>query len=485
MRKRSPKETVDEPSTPHHSPVASSRLLRRRITVVIVGVGLAAVLCMARSIHVRRPSQDAPAAGGSAAWDAGEPPVDAAAVLRLPGALPGTVEQLNSEVLAIARLLVASLPERPESHAQAAYAHLQLGQEREALRCWQDALARDGNFADAHLGIGVLLEEQGDNEQAIASYRRAIALNPSLNEAYRELTEVLLRAGKAEEALPVAQEGVQRFATVADYHFWLGQVHLELGDFAAARQAHLEAVRLNPESALPYFPLARACARLGKHDEAARYRDQFAKLKAAELAADGNRNKSYDDLATQKQRVVKRHVLAGSLHLQFGDLRLAEAHWVRAAAIDPTDVATRKALVSLYQNQTRPAAELQYLAELIRLEPEQVEHALRSGRLRIELQAWAQAEAELKTLVERQPQSPDAHLLLAEMYLKTGATEAAAKHADQAASLAPSSPGLLLLAAIRDQGGDRSGALAALEQAMSLDPENAALRRMYEQLRTN
>lgn len=454
------------------------------MAALVASVGVAASLYLVWSGEIRPRRQDAKDEGVAVALDAGEPPVDAAAVLSLPRELPGTVEQLNAEALAIGNSLVVSLPERPESHAQAAFAHLQVGQEREALKCWQDALARDADFADAHLGIGVLLEEQGDNEQAIASYRRAITLNPSLAEAYRELTEVLLRVGRAEEALPVAHECVRRFPAVAEYHFWLGQVHLELGDFAAARQAHLESVRLNPGSALPYFPLARACARLGKNDEAARYREQFAKLKAAELAADSNRNKSYDDLATQKQRVVKRHVLAGSLHLRFGDQRLAEAHWVRAAAIDPADLATRKALVSLYQNQTRPAAELQYLAELIRLQPEQVEHALRSGRLRIELQSWARAEAELKTLIERQPQSADAHLLLAEMYLKTEVTEAAARHAEQAVRLAPSAPGLLLLAAIRDQGGDRGGALAALEQAMSLDPENAALRRMYEQLQT-
>ena len=412
----------------------------------------------------------------------GEPPVDAAAVLRLPRDLPETVEELNEEALAIGRLLVESVPDRPESHAQLAFAHLQLGQERAALTSWQEALARDEKFADAHLGMGVILEEQGENEQAIASYRKAIELNPALEHAYRELTEVLLRVGKAEEAMPVARECVRRFPTVCENHFWLGQVYLELGNYEEARRCHQEAIRIDPNSPLPYFPLARACARLGKNDEAAQYRERFAALRAAELQADKNRSKNYDDLTTQRYRVVKRHVLAGSLHLQFGDLRMAEAHWVRAAAIGPDDTATRKALVSLYQNQNRPGAELQFLAELIPLEPDNLEHPLRQGRLLIELQLGSQAEAALTGLVARQPQSADAHLLLAEMYLKNGSNASAAAHAEKALGLARSSRGFLLLAASRQACGDRPGALAALKQAMSLDPKNPEIRQTYEQL---
>jgi tetratricopeptide (TPR) repeat protein len=239
---------------------------------------------------------------------------------------------------------------------------------------------------------------------------------------------------------------------------------------------------VDPEFPLPYFPLARACARLGRREEAAHYREQFATLRSEELQADRDRSRNYDDLATQRQRVVKRHVLAGSLHLRFGDLRTAEAHWLRAAAIGPDDLATRKSLASLYRKQGRPAAELEFVEQLVRLEPDRQEHPLRQARLLVDMGRWAEAEQVLHARIESQPKSAEPHLLLAEMRLRKGANDAAARHAEQAVALAASPRGFLLLAAIREESGDRSGALSALKQALSLDPENVEIRKTYEQL---
>ena len=409
--------------------------------------------------------------------------MDAAKVLRLPVDLPQTVKELNEEALATARLLVESLPDRPEAHAQMAFAHLQVGQDQAALESWQKAAEKDEKFADAYLGMGAILKELGENEQAITSLRKAIELNPELEHAYRELTEVLLRQRKAEEALVVARECVRRFPTVPENHFWLGQTYLQLEDYAEARRRHEEAVRINPNFTLSHYPLAIACARLGQNDEAARYRQRFAVLKSAELEADRNRARAFDDLATQRQAVVKRHVLAGALQLQFGDLRMAEAHWLRAAAIAPHDVATRRALETLYEQQARAGGALQFLDELIRLEPDNPEHLLRKGQLLIGLGSESDGKRTLERVLEIAPDSAEAHLLLAEMHLRTGFhMAAAASYAEKAASLAASSRSLLLLAAVRGERGDHSGALSALKRAMSLDPENPQIRQAYEQL---
>jgi tetratricopeptide (TPR) repeat protein len=388
---------------------------------------------------------------------------------------------LNDETLAVGQRLVETLPERPEAHAQLAFAQLQLGQDQAAMESWQAALQRDGQFAEAHLGVGVLLKEQGENEAAITALRKAIELAPDSDHAYRELTEVLLRVGRAEQALPIALECAQRFPEISEHHFWVGQVYLDLGDYAAAIRSHEEAIRVDPNFSLSYFPLARAYARLGQADQATRYRQRFAELKETELQADRNRNLQYDDWTTQKQRLVKRHVLAGTAQLKFGDMRLAEAHWLRAAAIDPSDLPTRKALVSLYQNQNRPGAEAQILEELIPLEPEFIEHALRLGRLLVEMHRWSAAEQVLRAAFERQPDVADVHLLLAELFLRRGEEAPAAEHAERAVQLSASSAGFLLLASIRAEQGNRSGAISALKQALSLDPNNEQLRETYEQ----
>lgn len=413
----------------------------------------------------------------------GEPPVDASVVLRLPAPLPRTAEEFGEEALAVGQRLVESLPDESEAHAQLAMAYLQVGQDRAALASWRAAVARDERFSQGHLGIGTILADQGETDQAIAALRKAIELDPELEQAYRQLTELLLRQGDSENAVAVARECVRRFPAACENHFWLGQSFVERGDWTEARRSHEEAVRINPNWTHSYYPLSLVCARLGEHAAAAGYRQQFAALKSADLRDARNPNQDYDDVATQRQAILRRHVLGGSLQLRHGNPLAAEAHWVRAAAIVPADVPTRKALTALYQQQDRAGAELRFLEELIRLEPDQPAHPLRKGRLLVALRSWSDAEQTLLQVLDLQPASVDAHLLLAEMDLRRGGDLAAAQaRAEQAVGLEASPRSLLLLAAICGARGDRPAALAALRHVLTIAPENAEARQAYEQL---
>ncbi len=419
----------------------------------------------------------------SPALSLGEPPLDAATVLRLPSAPPKSVEELNEEILAVARHLVESLPNEPESHTQMAFACMEVGQDKKSLESWLEALARNEKYSTAHLGIGAFYAERGENEKAIVSLRRAVELDPDLEQAYRELTEVLLRQGKADEALEVARECVRRFPANFDNHFWMGQAYLQLGNYAEARRCHEEVVRLNPNWTASYHSLVIACTRLGDQEDAVRHRERFSALKAADMQADRDQNKAYDDLSSRRQAAVKRHVLAGAIQLQFGHPQMAEAHWLRAGAIVPEDLPTRKALVSLYQQQGRVGAELQILDELIRLEPNSPEHLLQKGRLLFERESWPETEKVLRQVLELSPDSIEGNLRLVQISLRTGAdTTAALACAEKAARLEPSPTSLRLLAAIRAQAGNYDGARSALKQALSIDPYDPELRQAYEQL---
>ncbi|MHB8898544.1 MAG: tetratricopeptide repeat protein [Thermoguttaceae bacterium] len=413
----------------------------------------------------------------------GEPPVDASGVLQLPPDAPMTVEQLNEEILAVGRHLVESLPDEPESHTQMAFACMEVGQDQKSLESWLEALAKDENYATGHLGIGAYYAERGENEKAVASLRRAIELDPQLEQGYRELSEVLLRQGDAQKALEVARECVRRFPGNFENHFWMGQANLQLGDHAEARRCHEEAVRLNPNWTASYYSLAIACTRLKDNENAARYRERFAILKAEDMKADRDRNKAYDDLPARRQAAVKRHVLAGAIELQFGHLQAAEAHWLRAGAIAPDDLPTRKALVSLYEKQERDGAELKTLDELIALDPDKPDHLMQKGRLLFARQSWPEAEEVLRRALEMSPDSVELNLRLAHISLRTGRDKAAGlAHAEKAAKLDPSPRTLQLLAAIRADGGDYTGAESALKQALSIDPYDPELRRAYEQV---
>ncbi|MFW6170144.1 MAG: tetratricopeptide repeat protein [Planctomycetota bacterium] len=421
--------------------------------------------------------------GSNHALPPGQPPVDAAAILGVPPELPENVEEINEEALTVGQLTVKTLPNRPEAYVRLAFTYLQLGQDREALESWRKVVELDEDFSDAYLGMGSILKDLGEHEKAIAAFRKGIELDPDLEHAYRELTELLLLEGKPEEALQVAQECVDRFPSVREHHFWLGQTYKQLGDYEKAFESHQEAVRIDPEFTLSHHALAPLCARLGKREKAVKYRERFAELKEEELERDRNRARTYDDFLTQRAPLVKRHVLSGVLQLKSGNPRIAEAHWLRASAIDPEDRATRKALASLYEKQARPAAAIQVLQELIGLEPNNPQHRIGKGRLLVRMESWSKAKKPLTTAIALDGEAAEAHLLLAQVHLGLGADLATARsHAERGVRLKPSPDGYALLAAVRAECGDPSGARAALKEALSLEPDNMNIRRAYEQL---
>src|SRR5262249_52516097 len=69
---------------------------------------------------------------------------------------------------------------------------------------------RDKDNAEAMLLRGLIYREQGQRQQAMEEFRRAVGKRPDLVEARVQLATFLLEAGGAEEALPIL-EGAVRF----------------------------------------------------------------------------------------------------------------------------------------------------------------------------------------------------------------------------------------------------------------------------------
>jgi tetratricopeptide (TPR) repeat protein len=229
--------------------------------------------------------------------------------------------------------------------------------------------------------------------------------------------------------------------------------------------------------------LAQACARLGERDEALRYRQRFAELKKSDEAADRARTRSYDDLDRQRDMAVKMHNAAAQLHLQAGHAQQAEAHWLRAAAIDPGSTRPRETLAALYHQQNRFAAAVEMLRQLAELDPEGGRHETEAARCLIQIGQWDEARRMLQQVLQHAPEAAPAHLLLASTLLREGQSlSAAEQHARRAWELSGSAQALLVLAAVLQEAGDLPQARQVLRQAVDADPSDEQLRRAYEQL---
>jgi len=138
-------------------------------------------------------------------------------------------------------------------NASALYHNLGKGylREREPLRAiqaFQRALEFEPDKASSLLELsgacallGILLEEQGNNAEAMASYGKALELDPANTTAHVNLGWLLYAAGRWEEAIAHYQTAL---ATAPSSHaqFNLGLAYLAKGELAAAQAVYAQAV---------------------------------------------------------------------------------------------------------------------------------------------------------------------------------------------------------------------------------------------------
>ena len=142
--------------------------------------------------------------------------------------------------------------------------------EEKAFVAVEKALSLDPNLAVAHLARGRLHWTSANHfphDQAIQEYRRALALNPSLDEAQNQLALVYGHIGAFDQALQELQKAVTNNPTNNLVHFRVGETLLFQGKYEQA----LTALRKAPREANPVLAtsfMAMVLLHLERKDEA-------------------------------------------------------------------------------------------------------------------------------------------------------------------------------------------------------------------------
>jgi tetratricopeptide (TPR) repeat protein len=128
----------------------------------------------------------------------------------------------------------------------------QKGDYTEAVKYLEKSLELDPNFAPSANHLGYMWAERGENlERAKELIARALKVEPESDAYLDSMAWVLFKLGKPREALPFMLQAVKLAgqagtpdATLFDH---LGDIHAALGDYAAARKAWIEALKLKPD----------------------------------------------------------------------------------------------------------------------------------------------------------------------------------------------------------------------------------------------
>jgi tetratricopeptide (TPR) repeat protein len=259
---------------------------------------------------------------------------------------------------------------------------------------WCNSGNADGDLSALHVAAYAAL---GRQSEAVANYRRVVALAPDNPVAAHTLAVALNAANQQEEGERVVRQTLSRTRPTAAMHHTHARSLITLERFDQAELALRECVRLEPRLAEAHNSLAQLIwMRTGNTVEATRVLDQALQkyehddalwaTKAALLQGAGDARGAYACLAERAARPQPSPMLlirAGLAALEFepvAALRLAE----QAMQAQPNNPTVRKLLCAAYLGVGDGAASMTECATLLEATPDdQYLIAMQTSALRL------------------------------------------------------------------------------------------------------
>ena len=152
------------------------------------------------------------------------------------------------------------------------------GEHTEAIAHYRKALAIRANDADAHNNLGLLLAIRGDTEDSLKEFQTAVRVDPTYAKGFFNLGRIYARQGKLEQAAENYREAMRLKPDEAEIRFGLGNVLARQGRFEAASAQFEQATKLKPEFAEAQMALAGSLSAQGKNEEAQRHYQKALQL---------------------------------------------------------------------------------------------------------------------------------------------------------------------------------------------------------------
>ena len=168
-------------------------------------------------------------------------------------------------------LYTATLQKNPDcwmAHYNLGIVLREQGEADQAIDHYQRAVALRPDYAEAHYNLGRLLVEHGQLNDAVAHYERAAAINPADAEAQNNLGVTLFGIGRADDAIAHYQKALEIWPDYAEASCNLANALIAKGDFDGAIARYTACLAAIPDQEEAQYNLASALLRRGRTDEA-------------------------------------------------------------------------------------------------------------------------------------------------------------------------------------------------------------------------
>jgi len=313
----------------------------------------------------------------------------------------------------------------------------QEGKNAEAEAAWRTFLKAQPANPEAYAHLGFLEARQERYTEAVALYRKALALNPAMPGLRLNLGLSLFKAGELKQAIqtfdlliksqPPTSPEAQRLTTL------IGMAHYGLEEYAAAVPYLKEATASDPQN-LPFrLVLAHSCLRAKQFQCVLDVYHEILMLNAESAEADMLAGEALDEMndpagATQEFRAaVKANPQEPNVHFGLGYLLWTQSQYEEAAqefqaelANVPNHIQALAYLADANMKMNHPEAALPLIEKTIRINPRIEMAHLDLGILYVNAGRRDDALRELKVAAKLSPDDVNVHWRLARLYQAMG-----------------------------------------------------------------
>ena len=250
------------------------------------------------------------------------------------------------------------------------------GRFAEAEVSYKRAILLNPNLDQAYNNLGITLQELGRFQEAKDSYKQAIKLKPYNYKAHSNLGIVLEELGNLEDAEACQRLTIKLKSDYFEAYNNLGIILYKLGRLKESEVSYKAAIKLHPEFAEAYCNLGAVLKELGELKEAEDSYIKALKIKSDYVEVYYNlglmleEQARYDEAEHRyKQAIelqpgyVKAYNNLGSALKELGRLDEAEENYRKAISLDATNSEAMHMLAALIGEKTE-AAPLEYVEKL-------------------------------------------------------------------------------------------------------------------------
>jgi len=139
---------------------------------------------------------------------------------------------------------------------------------RSSITLWSDAVKKSPNKFRPYNNLGEAYAAQGEIDQAMREYKRALELNPMADRAHYNLGNIYRKKGEIDAAITAYNRAIEINSSYAKAYNNLGSIYLNKGDYEKAKELFFKALEIDPDFPQAHNNLGNVYSELGMSKEA-------------------------------------------------------------------------------------------------------------------------------------------------------------------------------------------------------------------------